>query len=395
LPLPSIKDDYPLTENELEYKGKSLESSRNPSEELRTSFHLERGDSDIFDLTGDNVLSFPIRKNIIRKSLPTKISSADVFYFAEKESDPDIERSLSDLNSNRRGSAPITFQKFETIKKKVNSANQVKLTKEKKPHAVTLFLHQVLARTDMFLPYLDKLHLFVDAMESEDVLKGHTIIKQGDDGDFFYVVESGKVDIIVDENLVAVASVGEVFGELALLYTGKRAASCIATTECKLWKINSLNFRLLIDEAKSENQVIFKVLRNLPLLAGVPPRQIVKITEAARVVFVDDYDNIYSSYDEAEAIFYITKGSVVINDYVSKSKNMLAAGELFGQTDIITGSLRTSSATAVGNVELIVLETKSIESITGKKLCDLLGKEELMKNLVRRIMCVLTYANFL
>lgn len=420
--LPSIADEDPFLESEDTLNVKSLDNSESSFNTNRHSFRLDRGDSDIFDLADDKLLSFATRKNVGNNSLPPRSSSIDFFFEKietpineNKTSETDHESTESSrgfpgsLSSStrfkvaptidrrsrftRRFSAPIIVtaeQKFETIKKKFNEgANLVKVTNEKKTRAVTLFLHQALAKRDMFLPYLDKLHLFVNAMEGEDVLQGQTIIKQGDDGDYFYVVESGTVDIVVDGKVVAVASVGEVFGELALLYAGKRTASCIAKTKCKLWKINSLNFRSLIDEANSENQGIFNFLSDKPLFAGVPPRQVVKITEAARVTIFDDYDNIYNSNDEAEAIFYITKGSVVIYDAVSKSKNMLSTGELFGQTDILTGSLRTSSATAVGNVEVIVLETKNIESITGKKLSDLLGKKELMKNLVRREMCVI------
>ena len=419
--LPSIADEDPFLESENTFNVKSLDDSETSFDTMRQSFKLERDDSDIFDLADDKLLSFGTRKSVGHNTLPSRSSSIDVFF--EKIEEPGNEDNAfetdHDSTESSRGfpgslssstrfqvaptmdkrvvftrgfSAPtvIAERKFETIKKKFNeSARQVKVTNEKKARAVTLFLHQALAKRVMVLPYLDKLHLFVNAMEVEDILQGQTIIKQGDDGDYFYVIEMGEVDIVVDGKVVAEASVGEVFGELALLYAGKRTASCIAKTKCKLWKIDSLNFRSLIDEANSENQGIFNFLSTKPLFSGVPPRQVVEITEAARVTLFDDYDRIYCCNDEAAAIFYIMKGSVVIYDTVSKSKNMLSAGELFGHTDILAGSLRTSSATAAGNVEVIVLETKSIESITGKKLSDLLGKKELIKNLVRRQMCVL------
>ena len=44
------------------------------------------------------------------------------------------------------------------------------------------------------------------------------IIRQGDIGDYFYVVEQGEIGFYVDGNLVGSCKKGACFGELALLY---------------------------------------------------------------------------------------------------------------------------------------------------------------------------------
>ena len=68
---------------------------------------------------------------------------------------------------------------------------------------------------------------------------GDIIIKQGDDGDMFYVIESGLVRIFkADDNatgpglgkIVGRLSAGDFFGERALIKNDKRAASCVAAS---------------------------------------------------------------------------------------------------------------------------------------------------------------------
>lgn len=59
--------------------------------------------------------------------------------------------------------------------------------------------------------------LLIDAMMLETVPAGTVIIKQGETGDFFYVVEEGHVSFAVDGQHVGSTGRGGSFGELALL----------------------------------------------------------------------------------------------------------------------------------------------------------------------------------
>jgi cAMP-dependent protein kinase regulator len=59
--------------------------------------------------------------------------------------------------------------------------------------------------------------LLIDAMQMETVPAGHTIIKQGETGDYFYVIEEGHVSFAVDNQHVGSGGRGASFGELALL----------------------------------------------------------------------------------------------------------------------------------------------------------------------------------
>jgi CRP-like cAMP-binding protein len=80
------------------------------------------------------------------------------------------------------------------------------------------------------------------------------IIKEGDPGDIFYIIESGSVDVFIEKvgnTPVATLSAGQYFGEMALLSNEPRAASCIAKTDVKCHILMRNDFILLLGDLES------------------------------------------------------------------------------------------------------------------------------------------------
>merc|ERR1719188_305741 len=76
----------------------------------------------------------------------------------------------------------------------------------------------------------ENLNEVLDAMFHREVTEGENIITQGDDGDNFYVIESGKYNIFVGGKQVGAYDGHGSFGELALMYNMPRAATIQAVT---------------------------------------------------------------------------------------------------------------------------------------------------------------------
>ena len=77
------------------------------------------------------------------------------------------------------------------------------------------------------------------SMTQVKVTKGHTLFKEGDEGDRLYVVLEGKLKLgttSVDgrENLLSILGPGEMFGELSLFDPEPRTATATAVTDAKL-----------------------------------------------------------------------------------------------------------------------------------------------------------------
>lgn len=68
------------------------------------------------------------------------------------------------------------------------------------------------------------------------------IIRQGDDGDFFYVVDFGTFEAYTRDGdvdkLAHTYKDDGCFGELALLHNQPRAATVKAATDGRLWAVN-------------------------------------------------------------------------------------------------------------------------------------------------------------
>jgi Cyclic nucleotide-binding domain len=76
----------------------------------------------------------------------------------------------------------------------------------------------------------DELQQLIGSMQRQVVATpGTKVIVQGTVGDYFYVVQSGKVVFLKGSDEVGRCESGGSFGELALLYATPRAVSCVAT----------------------------------------------------------------------------------------------------------------------------------------------------------------------
>jgi MFS family permease len=67
---------------------------------------------------------------------------------------------------------------------------------------------------------------------------GKTIFERGDEGDRFYVIDEGSVEVHVDSAKPVELGRGEFFGEIALLRDVPRTATVTAATDTKLYALN-------------------------------------------------------------------------------------------------------------------------------------------------------------
>jgi CRP-like cAMP-binding protein len=63
---------------------------------------------------------------------------------------------------------------------------------------------------------------------------GQTLASEGDFGHALYVIESGNADVSRDGEPVRTLGPGDVFGEVAVLASGRRTATVVATTKMTL-----------------------------------------------------------------------------------------------------------------------------------------------------------------
>ncbi len=95
--------------------------------------------------------------------------------------------------------------------------------------------------------------------------KGQVIVKQGDKGDNAYIIEEGKVEIILtkqdgtDQHL-GYRSAGSIIGEMAIVDDAPRTATVKAVEPCKMLVISRENFTSRLNNVDPILQMIMRVI---------------------------------------------------------------------------------------------------------------------------------------
>ena len=154
----------------------------------------------------------------------------------------------------------------------------------------------------------------VNAMAEKQVTKGETVIRQGGIGDFFYVVETGALDVFVSRNGAEAVKVFEYgpngsFGELALMYNAPRAATVVATEDCVLWALDRVTFRRILMENTSRKRRMYEnFLEDVPLLEFLEPYERAKIADALETSTFNEGDVIIKQGDPGDCFYMVESG---------------------------------------------------------------------------------------
>ncbi|CAH0489212.1 unnamed protein product [Peronospora farinosa] len=98
------------------------------------------------------------------------------------------------------------------------------------------------------------------------VRAGTTILRQGDPGDYFYLVESGRCEVSRRKPNAAKPFVdriigrGASFGEASLLYNSRRGASVKALEDAKIWCMDRASF---VTITRSGSSALYKIFRKV------------------------------------------------------------------------------------------------------------------------------------
>jgi len=219
--------------------------------------------------------------------------------------------------------------------------------------------------------------IVIDAMESKRARLGTHIIRQGEDGDEFFVLESGTCECYLytgngPPKMVKKYEAGESFGELALMYNCPRAATIWATTNCNLWAMDRMTFRkvLLFTTAKKRDQYE-EFLGRVPLLASLDKYERSKVADALVECKHKRGDFILRAGDTVNTNFYImAEGKAIATkslDEKSLPVQVMAyeTGGFFGELALLRDCARAANIVALTDCITVYIDKASFNRLLG------------------------------
>lgn len=227
----------------------------------------------------------------------------------------------------------------------------------------------------------EQMQVVLDAMFEKTVENGDHVIKQGDDGDNFYVIDKGRFDIFVDVDgqprLVGRYRNEGFFGELALMYNMPRAATIVASSPGSLWALDRVTFRRIVLKAAFLKRKAYEgLLESVPMLKSLDAYERMNVADALQSKVFEDGELIIKQGDVADCMYFVEEGRVRIvmrgkpeaNHLTGEEEvevNIIEKGGYFGELALVTHKPRAASAYAMGRVKCAVLDVQAFERLMG------------------------------
>ncbi|MBN1128174.1 MAG: cyclic nucleotide-binding domain-containing protein [Chitinispirillaceae bacterium] len=211
---------------------------------------------------------------------------------------------------------------------------------------------------------------------------GRVVVLQGAPGDSFFIIVSGRMRVVIEddfgvERTVAVLSVGDCFGEIALLENIPRTATVTAITSASLLKLEKRHFEqflahLPIERTRITDQIRHgKLLMSIPLFSYLSPEQFSYLITRSSVERFAGGEVIFKQGDEGDKMYIVKDGQVSIRREESGTiilEKTLSTGSVFGEIALVKHVARTAQATAESDVELLSVEKETFYRLISKSL---------------------------
>ncbi|KAL3916347.1 MAG: hypothetical protein SGILL_005220 [Bacillariaceae sp.] len=217
----------------------------------------------------------------------------------------------------------------------------------------------------------DEIDRFVKAFEQVVVGQGDVIMKQGDAGDYFYVVAYGTVSFHVNGKQVGSAGKGKSFGEMSLLYTCPRAATVIAeNSSMTLFRVDQKSFRFMMQTRTKESQdKKEKLLRDIPFLKHLSEDDLHRLSSVMTPCLFQTGDYIVKQGERGDSFYIIQNGKVRVTDIVVGNicyeDVNLEPGDYFGEGALISSERRAASVVALSKGTAFSIDRATFQKVMG------------------------------
>uniref|UniRef100_A0A7S2QVC4 cGMP-dependent protein kinase n=1 Tax=Triparma pacifica TaxID=91992 RepID=A0A7S2QVC4_9STRA len=316
-------------------------------------------------MSSKDSINSPVRRTIIGQKtiLHTESGSAgNIQRPVRRQMSKAKRRMIAERRTTEVNSAANKFVLEDHVKPK---SDEERARIEKHIQSNFLFLHMTAKQKEAA----------ISCMEMISVSSGDVIIKQGDAGDKFYIVDSGTFDVGVrnDEGVVQTVltyeNPGSAFGELSLMYGKPRAATVTATSEGKLWAINRIAFRSCMLKRNTAMDLI-SILKKVDVLKPLTIPQLQRLCDCMAEEEHEEHDVVIKQGETGERIYIVESGELVVTQHdeehgAEREMMKLGKNDYFGERALMYNEARAATIVACTHVKLLTCSRQAFEEVVG------------------------------
>lgn len=203
-------------------------------------------------------------------------------------------------------------------------------------------------------------------------LQGERIFTQGEKGDCFYMIQSGKVMVTQQSSFTGGAKelvrlgAGKYFGEIALIEDAPRKATVTALEKTTCWILDKPNFENILGNMKQAvgESIALEILKHVKILSSLTEKQLTVISRSLLTKVYKEGDAIITQGEDGDSFFMIASGEVSVQvNHVEVAK--LGPGKHFGEMSLLSNEKRSASIYAVSETTCLVLGRTEFVQLLG------------------------------
>jgi cGMP-dependent protein kinase len=216
--------------------------------------------------------------------------------------------------------------------------------------------------------------LVIEAMKLYVLASGQIIFRQNQPGNNFFIVTSGILEVIINEERKNTINEGQGFGELALMHDTPRTATVKTLTATSLWGLDRGTFKRLIEDLNVMNYQENKAfIESVTLFTSLSQSQKDALVGSLNTLNFSPGQVIVKEGDIGDLLYIVKEGSVSCFRGGSEIKKF-TKGEYFGDQALIYNSPRTATCVAISQVVCLSIDRTSLNSALGSHLQQIIFK---------------------
>ena len=219
--------------------------------------------------------------------------------------------------------------------------------------------------------------IIIKAMSIRNYEAGEEVIKQGDDGAELFIVGSGQLECTKlfegkeEETFLKNYQVGDVFGELALMYNAPRAAKIVAKEPSVLFSLDRGTFNHIVKSATIKRRDTYEAfLSKIDILSDLDVYEKAKVCDCLKREVFTEGQNVINENEEGDRFYLIQSGEAKAfqkqEDGSEKVVFEYKENDYFGELALINNEKRKATI-RVSSDKLVVatLDAQSFRRLLG------------------------------